>query len=240
MARSWAKTNFVLCGWNPLKSFSWLILIIFRVIFSLNLTNLSEKLSEEPNRHTGKWTRLNIRLTWPPLTRNFGEKCTSSFVVGTRLSIRLTYPLWRENRLVWRKFKKVWQGTLMRTRTIPCSWNPPKHSPNVSIFGEKYARFFAVGTRQRVLIKFFSLNSVVFLRRKKINEWSESLIALMTQKFSRLSFRLSKNINELSEQLVTLIVWRFSRLFFSLKRVNKREINEKSKETTGTVNLRKK
>lgn len=98
----------------------------------------------------------------------------------------------------------------MRTRTIPCSWNPPKHSPNVSIFGEKYARFFAVGTRQRVLIKFFSLNSVVFLRRKKINEWSESLIALMTQKFSRLSFRLSfrlsKNINELSEQLVTLIV----------------------------------
>lgn len=43
------------------------------------------------------------------LARNFGEKYTWFFAVGTRLNIRLTYPLWRENRLIWRKFKNVWR-----------------------------------------------------------------------------------------------------------------------------------
>ena len=65
MARSLARTNFVLWGWSSPKGFSWLILVIFRAIFSPNLTNFGETFGEEPNQHTGKWTRLNIRQTWP-------------------------------------------------------------------------------------------------------------------------------------------------------------------------------
>ena len=122
-------------------------------------------------------------LNVTPLARNFGEKCTSSFAVGTRLSIRLTYPLWRENRFVWRKFKKVKREVKWGIDLTLCRWSLCEHFSSISIFSEKYRRLFAVGTRQRVLIKFFSLNSVVFLWRKKINEWPESLIALMTRKF---------------------------------------------------------
>lgn len=125
--------------------------------------------------------KYSLNLT--PLARNFGEKCTSSFAVGTRLSIRLTYPLWRENRFVWRKFKKVKREVNRGIDLTLCRWSSLKHFSSISIFSEKYRRLFAVGTRQRVLIKFFILNSVVFLWRKKINEWPESLIALMTRKF---------------------------------------------------------
>lgn len=146
--------------------------------------------------------KRSLNLT--PLARNFGEKCTSSFVVRTRLSIHLTHPLWRENRFVWRKIKKVKREVKREVKRginlTSCRWSSLKHFSSISIFSEKYRRLFAVGTSQRVLIKFFSLNSVVFLWRKKINEWFESLIALMTRKFSRLSFRLSfrlsKNITE--------------------------------------------
>ena len=125
--------------------------------------------------------KYSLNLT--PLARNFGEKCTLSFAVGTRLSIRLTYLLWRENRFVWRKFKKVKREVKRGIDLTLCRWSSLKHFSSISIFSEKYRRLFAVGTRQRVLIKFFSLNSVVFLWRKKINEWPESLIALMTRKF---------------------------------------------------------
>lgn len=158
--------------------------------------------------------KYSLNLT--PLARNFGEKYILSFAVGTRLSIRLTYPLWRENRFVWRKFKKVKREVKREVKRgidlTLCRWSSLKHFSSISIFSEKYRRLFAVGTRQRVLIKFFSLNSVVFLWRKKINEWFESLIALMTCEFSRLSFPLSKNISEPSELLITLMTREFSRL----------------------------
>ena len=118
--------------------------------------------------------KYSLNLT--PLARNFGEKYTQSFAVGTRLSIRLTY-------LLWRKFKKVKREVKRGIDPTLCRWSLREHFSSISIFSEKYRRLFAVGTRQRVLIKFFSLNSVVFLWRKKINEWPESLIALMTLKF---------------------------------------------------------
>lgn len=101
------------------------------------------------------------------LASNFGEKCTWFFAVRARLSIRLTYPLWRENRFVWRKFKKVKREVKRGIDSTLCRWSSLKHFSSISIFSEKYRRLFAVGTRQRVLIKFFSLNSVVFLCRKK-------------------------------------------------------------------------
>ena len=65
MARSLARTNFVLWGWSSPKGFSWLILVIFRAIFSPNLTTFGETFGEELNRHAGKWARLSVRQTWP-------------------------------------------------------------------------------------------------------------------------------------------------------------------------------
>jgi hypothetical protein len=89
-----------------------------------------------------------------PLASNFGEKCTWFFAVRARLSIRLTYPLWRENRFVWRKFKTVKREVKRRINQALCRWSSREHLSSISIFGGKYTRRFAVGTRLRVLIKF--------------------------------------------------------------------------------------
>lgn len=100
--------------------------------------------------------KYSLNLT--PLVRNFGEKCTSPFAVGTRLSIRLTYPLWRKFKNVKREAKRklassfavgtrlnirltylLWRGICMTL----CSWSSLKG-----------------------FNKIFSLDSIIFLWRK--------------------------------------------------------------------------